>query len=197
MVVLAYGVLCALMNWRNGGGVIPMLFATMAIGFVWRSVMRSKIGVSSKHENRIQKAEEPTSHEIAKPSNQEMVYKYAAFRAQMTGPIFDEAILPYSKSELQSAFEAYQTEVKAKSKVIPSAAAELQEVQSVAQTLNSFKEIDTEDRQIVMQINGSPRFHRFRGGPVDDPESLTDEEKQSYEVFQKYFRKYRLEAGVE
>jgi len=40
--IIAYAVIGALLGWKRGGGIIPMLILFAAIGWTWRNITKSK-----------------------------------------------------------------------------------------------------------------------------------------------------------
>lgn len=66
----------------------------------------------------------------------------------------------------------------------------LQKVRSVSLRVYDFQEIDPEDMPIVMEINASTRFERFRAGAVSPNTQLTPEEEADFNLFMRYTTKY-------
>ena len=130
-------------------------------------------------------------------SHRDIVYDFAEILGQLNLPILDERLLPHPKQTIISAFAVYIAQLSARARYDPLSHSELDRVCTLEMHICNFQPIEPEDIQIVMDINSSPRFKRFRDRPPAQEEQLAPTEQKDFETYFAYVSKYQLRAFEE
>jgi hypothetical protein len=129
-----------------------------------------------------------------KSSPRDIVYDFAQILGQVNLPILDIRLLPHPKKAILDAFLLYEAQLSVIARHDATARKELEKVRSVGLSVYDFQQIDPEDMNIVMEINGGRRFARFGVAPISPEDNLTTEEEADLRVFMEYTQKYHLRS---